>query len=110
MPKPTHCVVPGCPNPSHAKGYCRRHYAQIWRHGAIVQDPREKDSAPSGPTEEEVLQAKERELARAKTIYQAVVGCSGRLKWRQVIAALQDEIRVLEEARAVRRKQPGAAG
>ena len=47
MPKPTCCIVEGCPNTSHAKGYCRRHYGQIWRRGTIYNEtPKEHTTAP----------------------------------------------------------------
>jgi hypothetical protein len=29
------CCVAGCPNPHHAKGYCKMHYGQLRRHGSI---------------------------------------------------------------------------
>ena len=35
------CAVPGCKAPMHARGYCRRHYSQLWRG---------RRSSPSGDT------------------------------------------------------------
>jgi len=35
MAKENRCIVPGCNNRAHAKGYCRKHYGQIWRKGKI---------------------------------------------------------------------------
>lgn len=39
------CKVEGCNNPSYEKGYCARHYSQIYRHGRILKrtiyDPNE---------------------------------------------------------------------
>lgn len=99
MPKPAHCIVEGCPNPSHAKGYCRRHYGQIWRRGMIYNDaPREGGSIPeSGMRRDERLKALERELKKAQQIYEAVVGFQGRIRWRREVEAVQHEIRKLTE-------------
>jgi hypothetical protein len=99
MPKPTNCIVEGCPNPAHAKGYCRRHYGQIWRRGMIYNDtPREKTTAPeSGMRRDDRLKALERELKKAQQMYDVVVGFQGRIKWRREIEAVQHEIRKLTE-------------
>lgn len=99
MPKPTNCVVEGCPNPAHAKGYCRRHYGQIWRRGMIYNDtPRERTTAPeSGMRRDDRLKALERELKKAQQMYDVVVGFQGRIKWRREIEAVQHEIRKLTE-------------
>ncbi|MCW8131997.1 MAG: hypothetical protein KIS92_16745 [Planctomycetota bacterium] len=96
MPKPSRCIVEGCPNPSHAKGYCRRHYGQIWRRGMIYNDtPREKSDYENGVRrdDQERLRALERELKRAQQMYDVVVGFQGRIKWRREIEAVQTEIR-----------------
>ncbi|MBI3831338.1 MAG: hypothetical protein HY291_17605 [Planctomycetes bacterium] len=96
MPKPSRCIVEGCPNPSHAKGYCRRHYGQIWRRGMIYNDsPREKTDYDSNVRrdDQERLRALERELKRAQQMYDVVVGFQGRIKWRREIEAVQTEIR-----------------
>lgn len=100
MPKPTNCIVEGCPNSSHAKGYCRRHYGQIWRRGMIYNDtPREQTSAPeSGMRRDDRLKALERELKKAQQMYEVVVGFQGRIKWRREMEAVQYEIRKLTEA------------
>ena len=103
MPKPAHCIVEGCPNPSHAKGYCRRHYGQIWRRGMIYNDtPREHTTASeSGMRRDDRLKALERELRKAQQMYEVVVGFHGRIKWRREMEAVQYEIRKLvEEAEA----------
>ena len=99
MPKPEHCVVEGCPNPSHAKGYCRRHYGQIWRRGTIYNDtPRENTTAvESGVQRDDRLKALERELRRAQQMYDVVVGYHGRIKWRREMEAVQHEIRKITE-------------
>lgn len=100
MPKPTNCIVEGCPNSSHAKGYCRRHYGQIWRRGMIYNDtPKERTLAPeSGLRRDDRLKALERELRKAQQMYDVVVGFQGRIKWRREIEAVQHEIRKLTEA------------
>lgn len=100
MPKPTQCIVEGCPNASHAKGYCRRHYGQIWRRGMIYNDtPRDQTSAPeSGMRRDDRLKALERELKKAQQMYEVVVGFQGRIKWRREMEAVQYEIRKITEA------------
>jgi hypothetical protein len=100
MPKPTNCIVEGCPNPSHAKGYCRRHYGQIWRRGTIYNDtPKDQTTAPeSGMRRDDRLKALERELKKAQQMYEVVVGFQGRIKWRREMEAVQHEIRKLTES------------
>jgi len=100
MPKPSRCIVEACPNPSHAKGYCRRHYGQIWRRGMIYNDsPREKaDIEGVRRDDQERLRALERELKRAQQMYDVVVGFQGRIKWRREIEAVQTEIRKIMES------------
>ncbi|HYF52014.1 MAG TPA: hypothetical protein VEJ63_21575 [Planctomycetota bacterium] len=102
MPKPVNCIVEGCPNPSHAKGYCRRHYGQIWRRGMIYNDtPKDQTTAPeSGMRRDDRLKALERELKKAQQMYEVVVGFQGRIKWRREIEAVQHEIRKLTESEA----------
>lgn len=102
MPKPTHCIVAGCPNESHAKGYCRRHYGQIWRRGMIYNDaPKDQTSAPeSGMRRDDRLKALERELKKAQQMYDVVVGFQGRIKWRREMEAVQHEIRKITEQEA----------
>jgi hypothetical protein len=99
MQKPVNCVVEGCPSLAHAKGYCRRHYGQIWRHGTIYNDtPKEKTSAPdNGLKRDDRLKALERELKKAQQMYEVVVGFHGRIKWRREMEAVQYEIRKLTE-------------
>ena len=99
MPRPAQCIVEGCPSPSHAKGYCRRHYGQIWRRGMIYNDtPREQTTAPeSGMRRDDRLKALERELRKAQQMYEVVIGFHGRIKWRREMEAVQYEIRKLTE-------------
>jgi len=99
MPKPIHCIVEACPNPAHAKGYCRRHYGQIWRRGTIYNDtPRERTLSEGGPRRDDRLKALERELKKAQQMYDVVVGFQGRIKWRREIEAVQHEVRKIMEA------------
>ena len=102
MPKPSRCIVDGCPNPSHAKGYCRRHYGQIWRRGMIYSEtPREQSNENDSHLkrdDQERLRALERELKRAQQMYDVVIGFQGRIKWRRELDAVQSEIRKIMEA------------
>ena len=52
------CVVPGCTNPHHARGYCKSHYGQLRRKGSIEEPP------PSQPEGEAVRVSKERRLLK----------------------------------------------
>ena len=85
----TNCSVAGCVNRPHAKGYCRKHYGQIWRKGAIqpVEEERratEKLAKKATPTNDDGrVRAMERELERAEMMYRNVIGIVGRLKWRR---------------------------
>jgi len=99
MLKPAQCIVEGCPSSAHAKGYCRRHYGQIWRRGMIYNDaPREQTTAPeSGIRRDDRLRALERELRKAQQMYDVVVGFQGRIKWRREVEAVEYEIRKLTE-------------
>jgi hypothetical protein len=46
----------------------------------------------------ERVRALERELQKARQMYEAVVGFQGRVKWRRQIENLQEELRKLTEA------------
>ena len=92
------CMVDGCDSPVHAKGYCRRHYGQIWRKGEISPLTRPAESTTrSARAEMERLRALERELKKAERMYQVVVGCEGRIKWRREMEAVKTEISRLEK-------------
>ena len=81
------CQAPDCANPVHARGYCRRHYGRIWR--------REKRGAGGNSEDREKrdrLRALERELLRARQMYDVVVGTPGRIKWRREMDAVKAEI------------------
>ena len=94
MAKETKCAVAGCENRSHAKGYCRKHYGQIWRKGKIYSDEEERQVAekliPRDDTDR--MRALERELRRAEMMYQNVIGFEGRLKWRREIDEVKKEM------------------
>lgn len=103
MPRPSRCIVEQCPNPAHAKGYCRRHYGQIWRRGMIYDTSkrqRDEDESLLRRDDLERMRALERELQKAQQMYEVVVGFEGRVKWRRQIVAVQEEIRHLNEAQA----------
>jgi len=103
MPRPSRCIVENCPNPAHAKGYCRRHYGQIWRRGMIYDTSkrqRDEDESLLRRDDLERLRALERELQKAQQMYDVVVGFEGRVKWRRQIVAVQEEIRRLNESQA----------
>ena len=101
MPKKSKkCIVEGCPNPAHAKGYCRRHYGQIWRRGEITTGTgrnRLDDCEGYGKKDDsERLKALERELKKAEHMYELVVGSEGRIKWQREIKAVRAEIDKIE--------------
>ncbi|MCZ7647224.1 MAG: hypothetical protein M5U26_18535 [Planctomycetota bacterium] len=99
MSRRGNCIVPDCPNPVHAKGYCRRHYGQIWRRGMIYDTP-PRDRREEGLKGDfhERLRSLERELRRAQQMYDIVVGFQGRLKWRREIEAVEAEVRKIRES------------
>jgi hypothetical protein len=97
------CMVEGCYAPIHAKGYCRRHYGQIWRKGEISPARIEHDSASrSTRADMERLRALERELKKAEHMYQVVVGYEGRVKWRREMDAVKAEIMKIEKLQGAR--------
>lgn len=98
MPRNSICRVQGCENKAHAKGYCRKHYGQIWRRGKIVSDDEgaEEIEIEAGPRDEtDRMRALERELRRAEMMYSHVVGFEGRLKWRREIDEVKAEMKRL---------------
>ena len=97
------CMVDGCSAPVHAKGYCRRHYGQIWRKGEISPSRRERETvSKSSRADMERLRALERELRKAEHMYHVVVGYEGRVKWRREMDAVKAEIMKLEKLQGVR--------
>ena len=95
MAKETKCVMPGCGGKPHSKGYCRKHYGQLWRRGkAIAFKGEGESSAPSAASREDTdrMRALERELRRAEMMYQNVIGFEGRLRWRREIGEVKNEM------------------
>ncbi|MCL2001694.1 MAG: hypothetical protein FWG74_09680 [Planctomycetes bacterium] len=97
MAHETKCMVQGCDNRVHAKGYCRKHYGQIWRKGKIYTH-KELDSAKKSGVKSvnrddtDRMRALERELRRAEMMYKNVIGFEGRLKWRREIVEVKKEM------------------
>ena len=93
MAKRRQCIVEGCLNVAHARGYCRKHYGQIWRKGKINSDTAsiiEEAAEPEFVSEDtDRMRALERELRKAEHMYQNVVGFEGRLKWRKHLGSLR---------------------
>jgi hypothetical protein len=97
------CMVEGCSAPVHAKGYCRRHYGQIWRKGEISPAKIEREQITrSSRADMERLRALEREVKKAEHMYRVVVGYEGRVKWRREMDAVRAEILKLEKLHGVR--------
>lgn len=92
------CQYNGCELPVYARGYCRKHYNQLWRNGKVGtararRRPSERDLPMSAI---EKLRTLEREFNRAKQMYDVTCGLEGRVKWRKEMTALEkqmDEIR-----------------
>jgi hypothetical protein len=97
MSKESKCIVPGCSNKAHAKGYCRKHYGQIWRKGKIYTDEEEQLASEKNIRRDDTdrMRALERELRRAEMMYQNVIGFEGRLKWRREIDEVKKEMKRL---------------
>jgi hypothetical protein len=98
------CMVQGCSASVHAKGYCRRHYGQIWRKGEVNPARIEKEEAASRSSRADMerLRALERELKKAEHMYDVVVGYEGRVKWRREMDAVKAEIMKLEKLQGAR--------
>jgi len=109
MAKGRVCCVAGCDGLVHAKGYCRRHYGQVWRKGRINPDENNGGSRAATPAsaDSDRMRALERELRKAQHMYRQVVGFEGRLKWRKEMEAVRKEI---DRLRALRTEAVSAAG
>ena len=103
MAKDATCAVDGCEKRPHAKGYCRKHYGQIWRKGEIRTDEEERQAAEKPVTQNDAdrIRALERELRRAEMMYRNVVGVEGRIKWRRELEGLRKDMIRLGVAPAV---------
>lgn len=98
--KKANCLIHNCPKESHAKGYCRRHYGQIWRHGRItsIKEVRSFNMRMmAGDRITERILGTERELKKSKQMYNVVVGWQNRLKWRREIEGMEHELEQLNE-------------
>jgi hypothetical protein len=96
------CQFEGCTEPVHAKGYCRKHYARVWRErGKEAAAAAEGgDAKPTGrrgrKASSERRKALNYELSTARKMYESVVGIASRIKWRKRIRWLETELRGLE--------------
>ncbi len=90
------CIIEGCNKKSHSKGYCRRHYGQLWRNGKITVG-----QEPAVPVVHEVSEAMlctlQNELENLNACYSNIVGFKGRIRWRRRINEVQT---LLEKAKA----------
>jgi len=88
------CKVTGCENQAHARGYCRKHYRQVWLKGKIRSEEEERWAVEKSlpRNESDRLRAMERELRRAETMYRNVLGVEGRLRWRRELEAVKKEM------------------
>lgn len=72
---PGRCSVPGCPASHNAKGYCRRHYHQMYHSGSIaVRETR------ATPCPAEIGNPRE-SLAEAQRLYPLATGPERRRFW-----------------------------
>lgn len=92
------CKVPGCTNPAHARGYCNTHYGQLWRSGKISAELRPRRRSRRGSSDNSIvripkeLEALGLQLAKARELYDSVMGFESRLRWRREICHLEIEI------------------
>ncbi|MFA4986289.1 MAG: hypothetical protein WC712_06875 [Candidatus Brocadiia bacterium] len=95
-----YCKVEGCKEHNHAKGYCRKHYAKMWRDKGKASagtetatgDPKVKSGDKAS---NERMRALQYELDNAKKMYDVVVGAVARIKWKKRISWLEHEILLL---------------
>lgn len=76
----------------HARGYCRRHYSQLWRgrrSGSEEVSAAIKERIHDDP---ERIRALEREYKKAEHMYEVVVGFEGRVRWRREMEAVRAEL------------------
>ena len=93
MVRSTKCVVPECDRRSHARGYCRKHYKQIYHGGKIrsAEEERQQAEKVASRPDAERIRAIEREMERVGALYQNVIGIEGRLKWRRELDELKKD-------------------
>jgi hypothetical protein len=105
MAKARVCMVEGCNSTVHAKGYCRKHYGQIWRKGKIKPEIKEDEdnlhkTEKMYDEDSDRMRALEREFRKAQNMYRQVVGFEGRLKWRKEMDSVRSEIERLSGVNA----------
>lgn len=85
------CTVEGCDRSAHAKGYCRRHYGQVWRKGRIQPDDEKdlKDEEKEAMRSFESNRALLREWRNVKELYERVVGFHGQMRYRQQLLDIE---------------------
>lgn len=98
MSKKGNCIVDGCPNGEHARGYCRKHYGRLWRNQPL-EPSRQAVEEQSVPLD---LRGAERELDRMRDIYEKVVGLENRLRWARKIREQEQLLEREREARAAK--------
>ena len=91
------CSVDECKIVAHARGYCRKHYGQIWRKGRVTTDAEAKlvGQKYRGDARER-LKSLVRELERAESMYDMVIGLEGRLKWHRKMEEVKADIRKID--------------
>ena len=97
--KTAKCKVENCTEPVHAKGYCRKHYARMWRERGKEEaegSDKAKPSKRKGKANSERRKALRFELKNAQSMYDSVVGVSSRIKWKRRMKWLQSELKGLE--------------
>ena len=94
----TVCKIEGCNEPVHARGYCRKHYAKMWR----ARGKKESEAGGNGGRNKrqralfERIRALKYELDNARRLYDSVVGVSARILWKKRIRWLEDALKNLE--------------
>jgi len=83
------CKVKNCDKRVLAKGYCQRHYMQIWRKGSSAQIMKEKEMSPDLLN---IIHA----IKEAEKIYDQASTIQARLHWRDRINKLNVEKEELE--------------
>lgn len=83
-----HCSVVGCPEPSHAKGLCRRHYGRRWRDKPM--EGRNEIRREALEIASERKQSILRELQSAQDIYDRCIGFQAHAKWGGKIRELKE--------------------
>lgn len=83
------CKVPDCDEWAHARGYCRRHYGQVWRNGRVLTKAEEEEQLRISSEHNYSLRALRTDYQRAKKYYDCIVGFHGRMRWRNELAEIE---------------------